>query len=63
LEAAEDEITELKTKMKKSNEEHREKFRKMNEEYRQKMNVEKEDKSHSIMSPPRPTPRERNKIG
>jgi hypothetical protein len=27
------------------------------------MNVEKEDKSHSIMSPPRPTPRERNKIG
>jgi hypothetical protein len=52
LEAAEDEVAELKRKL-----------RKTNEDYRQKINVEKKDKSHSTTSPPRPTPKQRNKNG
>ena len=63
LEAAEDEVSELKAKLRKSNEQHREKLRELSREYDQKLNVEKEDKSHSTMSPPRPTPRERNRAG
>jgi hypothetical protein len=61
LEAAEDELEDLKTKMRKMSEEHKGKLRNVDEEYRQKMNVNKEDKSHSTMSPPRPAPKQRNR--
>ena len=63
LETAEDELAKLKTKTKKMIEEHKEKLRDVNEEYKQKINVDKKDKAHSTMSPPRPTPKQRDKTG
>lgn len=55
LEAAEDEVSRLKARLRKNKE--------LTKEYDQKLNVAKEDKSHSTMSPPRPTPKERNRTG
>ena len=61
LETAEDELGKLKTKMKKMIEEHKEKLRDMNEDYKQEIIVDKKDKAHSTICPPRPTPKQRDK--
>ena len=63
LQAAEDEVSHLKAKLRKNSEENKEKLRELTREYDQKLNVGKEDKSHSTMSPPRPTTKERNRTG
>ncbi|XP_028402672.1 IQ domain-containing protein E-like [Dendronephthya gigantea] len=60
LEAAEDEISELKVKLRKTNDENRERLQ-AKDEYRRERNME--DKASSTISPPRPTPKQRNRTG
>lgn len=60
LEAANDEIRELKERIKEINGENKEKLRKVNDVWRQKL-IETEEQSQVTKFTPRPIPRQRSK--